>query len=142
MKSSDLPPQPNNKDSNALNETRDSSPPGGNRPRHLRIPGGTADVAGAAQPVSHPHGRAAGADAAARHAPTHAASRCADPRRAGAECHHPEPGDHLLVLHPEAAGEHAQEPHCHGGNASEFEKRLLLSLLVFTSTLSVKNFTV
>ena len=89
---------------------------GGNRARHLRLLGQAARLTGAAEPVPHPHGDSEGADAAPRHPGPHPAPRPADAGSPVPKYHHTKPGDHLLVLHPEAAGEHAQEPHCHGAN--------------------------
>lgn len=91
---------------------------GGDSAHHLRILGSAASLAGDAQPVPHPHGFAEGADAAPEHARAHAASRRADAGRLVAKRHHTKSRDHLLVLHAEAAREHAQEPHRDGTRAS------------------------
>lgn len=92
---------------------------GGNCTHHLWILGSTARLIRAAQPVSDPHRSAEGADAAPWHSVAKPASRCADAGCSGAKCHHPKPRDYLLVLHPEAAGKHAEESHCYGINTSK-----------------------
>lgn len=106
----------------------DFFPAGGNCARHLWILGSAACLAGAAEPVPDPHGSTESADAAPRHAPTHTASRCADVGCVVAKRQHTKPRDHVLVLHPEAAWKHAQEPHRYGINASKNGTHLTSSL--------------
>lgn len=91
---------------------------GRNCGHHLRCPGSTSGLTGAAESVQHPHWDAEYNDAPIWH-PTHPdASRYEVSGCRGSKRHHTKSGDDLLVLQSAAACRHAQEPHSYGMNAS------------------------